>query len=283
MRKRDRERISRLLQQAADCICVNVPDKLTLSFVDDEILFYIDTWGPALTRQSFEGAVGLEAANYTLGRQYADLSWTKVALMMVKANFLEYVTYQGPRHMRARALGLEHDGTYDDLPFHRMTIDRELFRLLDEAGVDVREAASAIGARKRSYGFFEVGHKQNGTMLIVTDGDADLPVISAWHWIGDTGFNGSELAIREQLPVVLALGVIGRPLGDLVDVGRPGLQARRIALVTAIEEPVYIHDAWLEYGTLITLEPDLVEVGIAVSGHVGASLRRPSSFSGQEE
>lgn len=115
MKKRDRLRISNLLQKAADCICVNVPDKLILTFTGDEIWFTIETWCPALTRQCFEGDISLATVNHNLGHQYAHLSWTAVALMMVKANFGDFVTIQVQRHGSAHALGLEHDGTYANL------------------------------------------------------------------------------------------------------------------------------------------------------------------------
>lgn len=142
-----------------------------------------------------------------------------------------------------------------------MTIDRQLFRLLDEANVDVRGAARAISTARCYYGFFEVEHKQGERKFCVNDGDAGLPVISTWHVVGDAAFDGSAFAIRQRLPMDVALGVVGRPFGDLVDIGELDLQARRITLVTPIEQMTFIDNERWDTGTLITLEPDPIEVG----------------------
>lgn len=266
MTRSEQGRLGRLFQKAADCVCINAPDRIHIRIEEERLRLAFTTWSPALTRQSYEQRIELADIDEYLVFPEELTTWEDCALPLMKSLLDRNPATQVARHECAQRLGLVRGGKCSSLDPVRLAVDRSILRMLDIAGIDVRSAVASVSDNRRiPSDVLKLEHLrlelQRPSISIVQFGTC-VPEVRTNLPLGRGWYGGDRLTFDTDLPATIAIASIGRRLGDVVATGDPVIDDRRITGLVGEPEAV-IEDGELRRftRTSITLEPDLVEVG----------------------
>lgn len=260
------ERTTALLQQAADCVCVNAPDRVTVSLYDDQIRVAFTTWSPAMSRQAYERHIYLEDIDQYLVDPDSHPTWRSRALPLMKNVLDGTATIQTARQECARRLGLLKRGACRQLDPYRIMIDRSILRMFDDAGIDV--LGQVMMASRSGWRAIDPTHLERIEVNVeeprisIVQHETATPVVASLLPLGSGWYGGDRLIFHHFLPETIAVAAVGRCVGDVVITGDAPIDGRLIAGHESNDEAV-VEDGDLVRFTQTTLflEPDLVEIG----------------------
>lgn len=254
-------RFTRLLQEAADLLCCNLPDKLVVGLDEDQVWYQYETWSVSLTRYCFAREMPLHEADGLLGPEFAGLPWEDVVFPMVKELFQDDLALQPGRHASAAALGLVRGDGYSNLPVNHMLMDRIALSMLSQSKADLCSVAEAV-ARTHYMVTGPIKVKGFENRFYVSHSGIGLPVLSTWLPIGNALYDGN-LVLPYELPDTMMVAACGRRVGDLISTGITGIDDRHIVSIELAEADLVNHPWPYVTGTQIAIEPDLVPFGTA--------------------
>jgi hypothetical protein len=250
---------SKCLQEAADALFADIPDRFFVEVDDDSIRWKIETWSISLARQTFEDEFSIEFAEDLVLPGPEGLDWRADALQIVKGALGGHSDLVKQRHAAAQMLGLMRIDGYEDLPSHRFMIDRELLAMLDAAGCDVRRAGARINgecpASLPTYWFDDIQIDHGDRQYFIRLDGVATPVIWAFKSIGNCTYSGNSLGVPIKIPETASAAAVGRRLGEIAQTGIPSIDRRPIRSVGSLE----MWGGRIE--TIFRFDPDLVQLG----------------------